>query len=284
MKNLVQRLLLFFIAIPLLVAAVVFLPQAHHASIMVVVLAFTLGSSLEVGGLFRAAKISLNKAWLCWVGLGIPLVFYASTFLEAYAGLVFMAGIVLAVLPGLGSLAFARAEDLPLALGKAGAYSLVGLYVGVLGGAVTLVVAGFSLSVQAILTFAVLVFGNDSLAWLFGVTLGKKRHLVAASPNKSLAGFFGGMGGSILGSLGMSYAFPAAFPCSKPLVLLLGLLVGLASIVGDLFESSIKRSAGVKDSGSLVPGRGGFLDSFDSVLFAAPVFYVTSLALGLFRS
>ncbi len=63
----------------------------------------------------------------------------------------------------------------------------------------------------------------------------------------------------------------------------MGSAIGAAVIVGDLFESALKRSAGIKDSGSAVPGRGGFLDSFDSLLFAAPVFYGLSLLFGFFR-
>jgi phosphatidate cytidylyltransferase len=62
----------------------------------------------------------------------------------------------------------------------------------------------------------------------------------------------------------------------------MALCVAGAAILGDLFESALKRSAGAKDSGTKVPGRGGFLDSFDSFLFAAPVFYLASRLLGLF--
>ena len=138
-------------------------------------------------------------------------------------------------------------------------------------------------AMESLLCFAGLTLGNDSLAWFFGVTLGRKRGIVAVSPNKSAAGFFGGMGGSVGLAFVARAIFPYAMGASWIATVGLGLAVGAAVLVGDLFESALKRSAGTKDSGSAVPGRGGFLDSFDSILFAAPVFYAASLILGLFR-
>ena len=67
------------------------------------------------------------------------------------------------------------------------------------------------------------------------------------------------------------------FGDSLALAIVCGIAVGAATIIGDLFESVLKRSAGVKDSGILVPGRGGVLDSVDSVAVAAPVFYLLIL-------
>lgn len=81
----------------------------------------------------------------------------------------------------------------------------------------------------------------------------------------------------------MQYLYPGAFPVSPVVTFLLGLVVGLSVIAGDLFESALKRSVGIKDSGAGIPGRGGFLDSFDSEFFAAPVFYAAILLLDLFR-
>ena len=156
------------------------------------------------------------------------------------------------------------------------------LYPGLFAGFVTLIISRFAYSTEAILCFALMVMGNDSLAWLFGVTMGRKRNLVDVSPNKSLAGFIGGFLGSCAVAMGAKALFPAAIGQPYWVMLAFGLVVGCSVIIGDLFESAIKRSAGVKDSGSLVPGRGGFLDSFDSILFSAPVFYAGSLALGLF--
>ena len=98
-----------------------------------------------------------------------------------------------------------------------------------------------------------------------------------------MAGFIGGACGSVGLAFGCAALFPYALGGPWWTTLILGSVIGAAVIVGDLFESALKRSAGIKDSGSAVPGRGGFLDSFDSLLFAAPVFYGLSLLFGFFR-
>jgi phosphatidate cytidylyltransferase len=93
------------------------------------------------------------------------------------------------------------------------------------------------------------------------------------SPNKTLVGFIGGF----LGALALGYLYVAAVPD------LLGraslshgiffLVIAVFGNLGDLLESALKRSAALKDSGSIIPGRGGVLDSIDSLLFSAPVYY-----------
>jgi phosphatidate cytidylyltransferase len=102
--------------------------------------------------------------------------------------------------------------------------------------------------------------------------------VIKASPNKSIAGFAGGLAASMAIGVGASCFLPAAFAANAlpaPLVgLLLGLLTGVAACIGDLGESAMKRSAQIKDSGTLMPGRGGILDSIDSICFAAPVYYL----------
>jgi phosphatidate cytidylyltransferase len=134
-----------------------------------------------------------------------------------------------------------------------------------------------------VLVFLLSVFANDSLAWLLGMLFGKNnRGLIAVSPNKSLAGFGGGIFAStavfILSYLVFDYLAIPVFGSfdTKSFVLttILGFFTGLASILGDLVESTIKRSCEVKDSGTLMQGRGGILDSIDSIIFGAPVFYL----------
>lgn len=120
------------------------------------------------------------------------------------------------------------------------------------------------------LLFTVLVtWCNDTLAYFTGITIGKHKLSPRISPNKSIEGSIGGLAGGLIGSVILSFIF------HKPLILLivLGTLVVVAGQLGDLIESIIKRNAGVKDSGWFLPGHGGVLDRFDSLLLTAPVVY-----------
>ena len=127
---------------------------------------------------------------------------------------------------------------------------------------------------ENIIIFLLMVFMCDSIAWLFGVTMGKNnRGIVKVSPNKSIMGFFGGFIGSIAVGIIACFVFSSVYDSVLKMVIL-GIITAFAAILGDLAESVMKRSAQIKDSGNIIPGRGGILDSIDSILFAAPVFYI----------
>ncbi|NLW48486.1 MAG: phosphatidate cytidylyltransferase [Firmicutes bacterium] len=118
--------------------------------------------------------------------------------------------------------------------------------------------------------FTVLVtWANDSAAFFIGINFGKHKLSPKISPKKSIEGSIGGLGGGLLGAAVLSWYF------QKPigLMLVLGCIVVVAGQFGDLVESVIKRNAGVKDSGNFLPGHGGVLDRFDSLLLSAPVVY-----------
>ncbi|RJQ27834.1 MAG: phosphatidate cytidylyltransferase [Peptococcaceae bacterium] len=113
-------------------------------------------------------------------------------------------------------------------------------------------------------------WASDTMAYFVGKTLGRKRIAPAVSPRKTVEGALGGIFGSVVSA----YVFVLVYPfISLTHVLLLGLLVGIAAELGDLVESAFKRQADLKDTGNLIPGHGGVLDRFDSMLFTAPLVY-----------
>lgn len=118
--------------------------------------------------------------------------------------------------------------------------------------------------------FTVLVtWANDTFAYFIGVNFGRHKLSPKISPKKSIEGSLGGVAGGLL----MAEALGSYFHKPALSLLVLGLLVVVAGQFGDLVESIIKRNAGVKDSGHFLPGHGGVLDRFDSLLLAAPVVY-----------
>jgi phosphatidate cytidylyltransferase len=115
---------------------------------------------------------------------------------------------------------------------------------------------------------------SDMGAYLTGSVIGRHPMVPHISPKKTWEGFFG----ALAFSAGGGYALVALLPNQLSLLstthaLILGLGLGFAAVIGDLAESIIKRSAGVKDSGSLLPGIGGVLDLIDSILFTAPLMF-----------
>ncbi len=117
------------------------------------------------------------------------------------------------------------------------------------------------------------VFAGDIGAYIMGTLAGRNKILPRLSPNKTWEGAFGGL----LGSVAAGYAYSNLLP-HVPLfgLLAIALFAGVVAQAGDFFESLIKRTAGVKDSGWIMPGHGGALDRIDGVLFASPVVMIAA--------
>lgn len=116
----------------------------------------------------------------------------------------------------------------------------------------------------------ILIWCNDTFAYLFGRTFGKHKLFPRVSPNKTWEGFYGGVISTLVAAFTMHY-----FLDFLPLYGWIGLalIVLIFGTVGDLFESAIKRSFNLKDSGNFMPGHGGILDRIDSLLFVLPLSY-----------
>lgn len=122
-----------------------------------------------------------------------------------------------------------------------------------------------------IIGFFILIWINDSFAYLVGSNLGRTKLYEKISPNKTVEGAIGGLLAAIIAAYFISIYFTSLSYLNWTIIALITVIFG---VLGDLMESKFKREAGVKDSGNLIPGHGGFLDRLDSVIFAAPFVYV----------
>lgn len=122
----------------------------------------------------------------------------------------------------------------------------------------------------SVLSFLIVIWANDIAAYFVGLAVGRHKLAPRVSPGKSWEGAVGGLAGGL--AAGVLLAGWLALPRGE--AALWAAAVTVVSQAGDLFESALKRRAGIKDSGRLLPGHGGVLDRFDGVLLAAPVAYL----------
>lgn len=134
----------------------------------------------------------------------------------------------------------------------------------------------YHISPMLLLLLFVLVWVNDTFAYLTGRTFGRHRLWERISPKKSWEGFWGGLVCTVLVAALCGFLAKGVFGGYSPIMMIaIGLIVSIAGTLGDLVESLLKRTVGVKDSGNLIPGHGGILDRIDSILLVVPAVYVT---------
>jgi len=274
MKKIIERIIMFVIGLPLVISSVYFLPYHHFLVLHLEIFAATALSIIEIRTMFSRKIAVYSMPVVLFAGMLIPVAVY-----------LFMLGLFSRVgmaLIGIGALYFiffvetfySFSKPFEKSIQRVCSAAFIIFYPGLLVIFISAMTRWPSAS-NIIAMFLLMVFSCDSLAWLFGILFGKgNRGFVPASPNKSIVGFIGGaVAATATGFLAFKL-FPADFGKSLSGSLLTGFCTGLAAIIGDLIESIFKRSAEVKDSGALILGRGGILDSADSILLAAPVFYL----------
>ena len=273
LSSLWKRVLLFFIAVPIILSIIIFLPYLNHLVFNILVASVTVLSLFETARFFEKRNKPAGPLLLTIIGFSFPAVNFMVVIdvLPPFAPLIVFLFFSILIF---GKEVFRLTEN-----------TIHTVLERISGGIFLLVYPTIFLSYTVLMTglpdasfyivfFYVMVSMNDVAAYIFGKLFGRwSRKPLPVSPQKSLIGFYAGFLTSIGIALAGWFLFQDLIPCSLLQVTVLGAAIGVTTILGDLIESALKRSARVKDSGSAIPGRGGLLDSIDSVLFSAPVFF-----------
>ncbi len=280
MSKVVQRLLTFFLGIPLVLGFIFLDPTPTHFAINCLAIVFSFFAAKELYELLAVKTELRYKYLILFLSALQPLATFlliltkkSGSFANISTWTFLLSAMLIMALEVFTTKTFENSN------GRLTASLFIIFYAGFLFTFISKLTllknATFYLSL-----FLFTVFINDSLAWFFGVLFGKNnRGIVAASPNKSLAGFLGGYAGAIASCVLASLLWKDIFTGPWYYGAALGFATATAGIIGDLIESVFKRSSEIKDSGNIIPGRGGILDSVDSILFSAPVFYILSYLL-----
>ncbi len=277
MSNLMLRVLTAVVGVPAILALLIY---GGYFGTGIFALIISFGMAVEYSGLFFSLSDRLEKriafvgsvfilhALSLWLGLGLP---------SALIGLAPLFGFFIAFV--LGARKHAENEsNLIRHVGELKSAVFGFTYVG-WGPLLLVSVRGVLNGLSFVLLTLVLVWATDTFAYFGGKYLGKTKLCPQVSPKKTWAGAVAGsLGAMAVGVVAGLVAIPDFYWLTGAF---LGLTASVASQLGDLGESLLKRAAQVKDSGSILPGHGGFLDRFDGLVFALPV---VSAYLWLFRA
>jgi phosphatidate cytidylyltransferase len=270
MSQLTQRLLLFFLGIPLLIGIIVFLPMYNHLVWNIIMILASIAGASELFKMLNK-KFDLTLRKLPLAGAYLPVAAYLEVTGLVTSGFIGMVLIIIISIIMTREVLLKDKLDIDKVISRFMASTMILIYPGLFM-AYTIKVSMFSEATYLILLFLILIFTNDSMAFVTGSIFGRKStNLFLVSPNKSVVGFIGGIFFTIITGLFFRLIFP--IPISFWQMMLLAAASTISANTGDLIESAIKRSADVKDAGNLMPGRGGLLDSIDSILFSAPIYY-----------
>ena len=270
MSSLLIRCITAAVAVPLLLVIIILLPQMNHLAFSIVIVLVNAIGTFELHNNILRKKIDVP--FTGYLAILLPIVELINSYtikndvltiflLLCFLGFAFFVEVI-----------HGAKDNFSHSLERIGATALTLCYPSLF------MIYGIKLSFlypgpNAIIVFLAIVFGSDTSAYFTGMLFGKNnKGYVKCSPNKSIAGFIGGtIGISLILSI-LIAIFPSMLPLTPPSMFLLALCTAIFGTFGDLFESMLKRSAGVKDSGIAVPGRGGMLDCIDSISVAIPIY------------
>ncbi|HVV49335.1 MAG TPA: phosphatidate cytidylyltransferase [Polyangia bacterium] len=266
MSNLALRALSAVVALPLLVALVLWQQPWGFAALVLLVSALALHecAAIMLPGApprYRAAVVALG------------VLFTAALYLAPGAGLVWTLAAVMAT----AALTLADPGEIPAAGARLGATMFAVLYVGGLAAPLALLQRDAAHGRAWVLLAVAVTFGNDTGAYFGGRWFGRHKLYPKVSPAKTVEGALGGL----VASLAIMFAVRATLAPWLAVAdcLLVALPAAVLGPIGDLCESLVKRAAGVKDSGHLIPGHGGMFDRIDALLFVGAWLYIYAVHL-----
>ena len=260
-----KRLVVALVLVPLLYVYTMYLPPQYYLFLITAVSTVALAEFYAISGVEGLLKYS----GLFWGAVLLVMHFLAR---GLFSGVLFIA------LLSLLALRLFLKRDAAGSVREAAAVVFGLLYIpGLLSFQLDIIKAGAPLLVMLYAA----VWGSDSMALYLGRSIGKRKLYVEMSPNKTVEGAIGSFIGGFIGVMLVRFTLVQTMPLQTAIAL--GIAVSFATVIGDLVESMFKRDAGVKDSSSLLPGHGGFLDKIDSVTFAGPAFYWSCLFLNVIR-
>lgn len=272
MSSFAKRLLLTLTAVPAIFCLIWFLPYYHHLAFALLVLAVTIYATFEVQRILFDQERPLIPFWLSAL---LPIGEYLKVCFHSHFPVSEFLLIFLLILLFIVEVKGGDRDDFASSQNRIALTTFMFIYPGYLT-QFFIRYATFSFAKEALVLLFLLVFGNDVFAYLFGMWLGRgNKNIFKASPNKSIAGFVGGF----LSALLLSFFYIRFVPPFSTLLnsvqaLVIATVIVFTAILGDLVESVLKRGAGKKDSGTIIQGRGGLMDSIDSLLLSAPVLFL----------
>ena len=269
-----QREITAAVLIPAVLAVLVAAPLWGWALLVAAAATVAL---LEFYRLIQAAGWIVPKP----AGVSLLLALVTAAYLASLLAVVVLAGVTLLALPVLVLFASPR-EAVLLASSASSVFATLYIALGA-GALVGLRAIGW----QPVVFLLAIVWAGDSAAYYVGRRWGKRQLAPLVSPKKTWEGFWGQLGaGLVFGGLAAAVLERSLLPTARDTVTnvaagaLLGVLISVVAVVGDLVESTFKRSCAVKDSGGLLPGHGGLLDRLDSLLYASPVLLIALTYVG----
>lgn len=253
------------VLLAVLLAAIWLAPFQATATLVIIAAALAGSELAHMSGRIGAA---VPTAYVAVASSVLAMAFVVSLGASAHDPGILAGALAALVLAG-GVMTLAGGPPEPATITRAGVLMLAPIYVGMPLGAIAWVqlTAGPAATTWLIAVIAI----SDSAQYYTGRAFGRRKLAPAVSPAKTIEGAIGGVVVAAIAGAALARVCLPQVPMAVAGVLTLTLV--MFGIAGDLFESLIKRSAGVKDSSALIPGHGGVLDRIDSYLFAAPVFY-----------